>query len=421
MRKFLLLFVVCSFSFLVLLSLFIYFSIEQQPQVIRPVTVAPENIDGLKKIIDTHRYRVYPGMVATANLLPEDVDIAANYLVNHFVHGRAQIKLADQQALIQLSIPISEEIGYLNLRVTVLQTKSFPEFQSLRIGQVLLPDFVTKAMTTLFFQWLKKTPEFESVLDAIKLVQISPAQLRVTYLWNNNFSPEEVGISGLDKAAQARIYRYYTLLVRNSQTTENSEVSLAEVMSPLLRLAVQQKGDAVAENRALILVTAFHVLGLPIKQLIPDAASWPRPVHKIITIDGRNDLAKHFIVSAAITAYADTILSDAIGLYKEIEDARSGSGFSFNDIAADRAGTRFGEEATANPSIARQIQILASLGLKDTDIMPRWEDLPEFLSESEFKKQFGSIHTKAYREMMDKIEKRISNLRILSSSSGAKA
>jgi len=36
-----------------------------------------------------------------------------------------------------------------------------------------------------------------------------------------------------------------------------------------------------------------------------------------------------------------TPLADAVGLWKELADARrGGSGFSFNDIAADRAGTR---------------------------------------------------------------------------------
>ena len=71
-----------------------------------------------------------------------------------------------------------------------------------------------------------------------------------------------------------------------------------------------------------------------------------------VTLDGREDFAKHFIVSAAIAAFADTALADAIGLYKEIDDARYGSGFSFNDIAADRAGTKFGEKAVLNEDSA---------------------------------------------------------------------
>lgn len=415
MRKLLQLLFVCTLFLLVTFSLLVYFSIEQQPRVKRSVVVGPEQIGRLKKIIDTHRYRVYPGMHATARILQKDVDVAANYLVNHFAKGRAQVQLADRKALVQLSIPLPKRItdGYLNLDTTVVQTKGFPEFKSVRIGQVTLPDFLTGVMTTQLIQWLKRMPEFGTALEAIKHVQLSPAQLSVLYHWDNSYSKEDVGVSILDEAAQARVKRYHTLLVRNSQTWKNRTVSLSQVISPLLNLAKQQGEDAVAENRALILATTFYVLGFPIQKFILETADWPRPVRKHITLDGRNDLAKHFIVSAAITAYADTVLSDAIGLYKEIEDARSGSGFSFNDIAADRAGTRFGEEATADQNTAKRIQILGASELKDTDMMPAWKDLPEFMSEAEFNKRFGGIHTRTYREMMDKIEARIARLRIL--------
>ena len=50
------------------------------------------------------------------------------------------------------------------------------------------------------------------------------------------------------------------------------------------------------------------------------------------------DLAQHFIVSAVIAAAGGTPIAAAAGVYKELNDARDGSGFSFSDIAADRAG-----------------------------------------------------------------------------------
>ena len=46
---------------------------------------------------------------------------------------------------------------------------------------------------------------------------------------------------------------------------------------------------------------------------------------KPVTIDGRDDFAKHFIVSALIAAYADTVLSDVMQLYKEIEGTHRGA------------------------------------------------------------------------------------------------
>ena len=62
-----------------------------------------------------------------------------------------------------------------------------------------------------------------------------------------------------------------------------------------------------------------------------------------LTLNGRHDSAQHFVISAALAAWAGEPVAEAIGLYKELDDARRGSGFSFADLAADRAGTRFGE------------------------------------------------------------------------------
>ena len=118
------------------------------------------------------------------------------------------------------------------------------------------------------------------------------------------------------------------------------------------------------------------------------------------------------MVSAAIAAFADTALADAIGLEKEIEDSRGGSGFSFNDIAADRAGTAFGARAVdAGTAAALQSRVAAGVG--ESDILPATADLPEFMSEKEFIARFGSVGAPAYRRMMDDIEGRVAALPVL--------
>jgi hypothetical protein len=58
-----------------------------------------------------------------------------------------------------------------------------------------------------------------------------------------------------------------------------------------------------------------------------------------IMLGGRQDLRLHFIVSLGIKVIADSGISFAAGEFKELLDALSGgSGFSFADLAADRAG-----------------------------------------------------------------------------------
>jgi hypothetical protein len=45
--------------------------------------------------------------------------------------------------------------------------------------------------------------------------------------------------------------------------------------------------------------------------------------------------------------------------------------------------------------------------------MPPWSDLPEHMSEKEFKARFGNINTVAYKNMMQIIESRVSMLKVL--------
>jgi len=419
MRKNILLFAICLFFIpLLTLAAFLVLAIEKQPRVDRQVTLTPEHITRAKHIIDTHRNQVAIDQLAIVNILSEDADIVANYLTNRFTKGSAQISVADRSAHVHLSLPIPQSLfnGYLNFEATLIQTAALPQLQSARIGNLALPDFLTNFLASQLIYWLQINPNIYNGLDAIQLVQISPNNINIMYhRWNNNLLTQKMNFPVLSKKAQAQFYRYHMLLVKNSRQSSTKTVSLSEILPPLMRVATKHSinGDALGENRAVILATTFHALGMSKKLFIPDAVNWPRPAEQLVTLDGRHDFAKHFIASAAITAYTNTKLSDAIGLYKEIVDSRHGSGFSFNDITANRAGTQFGKKAVASTTNAQQLQQLVADGLNDADLMPPWSDLPEHMSETEFKARFGNINTPAYQKMIRIIESRVSMLRVL--------
>lgn len=419
MRKNILLFTICLFFIpLLTLAAFLMLAIETQPRVDRQVTLTSEHIARAKHIIDTHRNQVAIDQLAIASILSEDADIVANYLANRFTKGNAQISIADQSAHIHLSLPIPQSLfnGYLNFEATLIQTAALPQLQSARIGNLALPDFLTNLLISQLIYSLQRNPNIHKGLDAIKLVQISPNKINIMYhRQNNNLLTQEINFPGFSKKAQTQIYHYHMLLVKNSRQSSTKTVSLSEILPPLMHIAAKHSinGDALEENRAVILATAIHALGMSTKLFIPDAINWPRPAEQLVTLEGRHDFAKHFIASAAITAYTNTKLSDAVGLFKEIIDSRHGSGFSFSDITANRAGTQFGKKAVASTADAQQLQRLVSGGLNDADLMPPWSDLPENMSKTEFKARFGNINTPAYKNMMQVIESRVSMLSVL--------
>jgi hypothetical protein len=414
MRKLALVVTVLFLAVPLILLILLFLAIEDHPRVDRQVIFTPEHIARAKYIVDAHRFQARPGMLVMTNVRPSDVDLAANYLANRFAKGSAQVALAEQRAHVRVSLPLQNVTGaYLNIEAILAETRGLPQPRSVRIGKLPLPDALSELLASQFVNWIQHNPEYRAPLDSIRLIKMSPNQLSFLYRWEGGFS-REFRTSVMDKEERERLLRYQTLLAENSRHFVG-KTPLSQVLPSLARQAIIQSktGDAAAENRALILAAAFYVVGISLEQLLPEAVAWPRPVPHVITLDGRDDFAKHFMASAAIAAYADTALADAIGLYKEVEDSRSGSGFSFNDLAADRAGTKFGEKSVAGKEAAQKLQRRVASGLIDSDLMPAWSDLPEFMPEAEFKRRFGGIDAPAYQRMMQKIEQRVAALSVL--------
>jgi hypothetical protein len=122
----------------------------------------------------------------------------------------------------------------------------------------------------------------------------------------------------------------------------------------------------------------------------------------------RQDWAKHFSVSAALAVLESPWVSDAGGLVKEELDAYAhGSGFSFGDLAADRAGVRFAEAATRSDESARAVQKRLAASFAVDDYLPAIEDLPENLSKEQFQVRFGGAGSPAFRNLVRDIDGRL--------------
>jgi hypothetical protein len=122
----------------------------------------------------------------------------------------------------------------------------------------------------------------------------------------------------------------------------------------------------------------------------------------------REDLAQHFIGAAALTASMNRRVANALGEVKELSDTKAGgSGFSFVDLAADKAGSRFGELAVSSPESARRIQVQTAQIKDYHDFMPDPRDLPEHMDEKKFEQLFESTQSPAYLALAAKIDRRI--------------
>ena len=126
------------------------------------------------------------------------------------------------------------------------------------------------------------------------------------------------------------------------------------------------------------------------------------------TLRGREDWPRHYALSAALAVLEHPLVSDAGGLMKEQLDAMTGgSGFSFADLAADRAGVRFATAATRSEAAAKAMQARLRDGFRVDDFFPPAADLPENLSVGQFRRDYGGVGSQSYRQKIREIETRL--------------
>jgi hypothetical protein len=392
-------------------------ALQDAPVVTRPATLTHQEIERARRIVERHDPRRMPTKVErTVTIAAADLDTALNYLASRYGRGQGAAKVVLHPGAVSVwgsvAVPGGPLGQWLNVEASIHETGALPRIESLRIGRVPVPDMVSGWLFGRVVEYFNGTDAGAAAADVIRGATVTESALTVIYQWSDDTS-QRLGRLLVDPQEEERLRAYQQRLREvTSSPALARQVSLSELLVPLLRHASERSraGDPVVENRAALLVLAFYVNGKGLGAIVPAARTWPRPVARKVTLSGREDFTLHFMVSAVLAAGAGGPLSDAVGVYKEVDDARRGSGFSFTDIAADRAGTRFGERATRSGQSARDLQARVVEGLVEADIMPRAVDLPEMMPEAEFKRRFGGTEGAAYRDMMREIERRLAAL-----------
>jgi uncharacterized protein YfiM (DUF2279 family) len=175
--------------------------------------------------------------------------------------------------------------------------------------------------------------------------------------------------------------------------------------------------DAAFPNRAAILALSV-ILG---EERVAEVARRPIDLGRIeeirglrnrITLRGRNDLARHFWVSAGLVVVADEGRAMTAGLGKELMDSTpGGSGFSFVDMMANRAGIMFAGAATDSAPAARGMQRRIKRGMVSVDVLPDIEGLPEGIPDTRFRTEFGGLRGEGTRRVNDEITRRLATAR----------
>lgn len=393
-----------------LLAATLFFSaLDQVPLVSRGETISQSSIAEAKRLLASNDPRhLQKGDERTAVIPAALIDAAINHLASRSLGARGAFFLADDTAEVRLTVRIPGVPGprYLNLRTAFEAVAGEPRVVKASISSLPIPAGLAEWLIASAIRSAGFADDWKVARQAIRHLVFEPDQgnVEVRYTWQPDlleqarrlaFTPQEIVRIEAAQRALARLLDPYA---------HRANVPVSKVLTPLMACC----GDPTPqEGRAALLVLATYLTGSNLAVVLPESAKWPRPRRVKLTLFGRHDSAQHFIVSAALAAWAGEPAANAVGLFKEIQDSRGGSGFSFADLAADRAGTRFGElVASGSPHLENALRRT----LTDADLAPSLDGLPEPLAAADFEQRFGAGDNAAYRQVTTEIERRLAAL-----------
>jgi len=354
------------------------------------------------------------GKSADVTVTARDLELLLNHAAYRRLGARVSVALSPGQAELTSSAPWAWGSGnslggWINLRARFKQAQGLPELQSWQVGALPLPTALAGPLLGLAAQRLLGSADLGLLQDVVRQVNFVADGLTVTYVWKPDTS-QRLLAAMTPPAEQMRLLAYAELLAKlTAGDASATTVSMPKLIAPLFDLARQRSlhNDAALENRAAVLTLTMYVTGRNLAEMVPAARAWPQPRRLAVLLNGRDDFPQHFLVSAMLVIEGTSPLTNAVGLYKEVADANGGSGFSFNDLAANRAGLRFGQFAHAQPL---RLQELLARGVTEASLMPDVADLPEFLSQAEFTRRYQRVGSADYKRLLDDIERRVGAL-----------
>ena len=341
-----------------------------------------------------------------------DIEIVLGLAARRYVDARLELQLDAGQARLRASLRLPEPLdaAWLNLSAELNDAAGRPAVERWRIGHLPLPAWLPNLAIGQLWQQL--FPPDGSRQPGLLRLSFARGQARLVMALGDG-TPENWLQHWLPNDEQQRLRVYAEQLsALTRRLPARSTMPMVDLIAPLFAMAQRRSTNgqtAAAENRAALLALTLYANshGLGTIAMPGRGRAMAKPVP--LTLNGRPDSPLHFLISAALAAQAGIGVADTAGLYKEVSDAQGGSGFSFNDLAADRAGTRFGLLATSAP---QRLQALLATGVRERDLMPNVDDLPEGLTAAEFAERFGRVGTPAYQRMMADIEARLDHCRV---------
>ena len=401
------------FSMLAALVALPWLMLDDAPAIEPPSEFRRTDLAWVRSLFQKHDpRRQTPDVIQSIQLDEAELNRLLNYAVElRQINGiAAELTPGLATLTATLAVPPNPFGRYLNLTAEVADVPDGIRIQSLQLGSLPVPGALADGIAHLAHRWLRRDKTYATLAEAFSQVNFDENLATLDYRWHPKLLTQlerksaELLIAPEDQVRMLAYAEKLDALLKRH--TRGSTVPLVDVIAPLFAHAQENRGDVAEENRAALTAFAAYLSGISLPRLLEgDSQSIRRAPRVLLSLHGRRDFAEHFMISAALTVNGGSRLANAIGLIKEEEDANKGSGFSFTDLAANRAGVRLAERATGEA--AARVQLHLATARSDADLLPDFRDLPEFMSQAEFDRRFGPVGSPRYQKIIDRIDARL--------------
>ncbi len=412
----------------ILVGLVLLGAAERQPLVPDSPAVTSEEKRRLYDLLrDKDPKTLVAGATRSLSLDSRDIDLLLAWglpVVLGEGRGAARVDLmASRTARVSLTLPFATPTGrarYLNIvagaRVQIDQGRVSVADPTLRLGRLVLPDRPLRWLGPVIGALVQAERRARPVLAGVQSLEIGSGRARLVYRRIElppGLLASFIWGTGSNEAMRVAVRSYVERLLEAAPSLPRGEPRLGAAVEVAFARARERSATSppVLENRAALLALGILLGHRRVEDFVGpvlDERDWPRaaPLART-TLRGREDWTKHFFVSAALTVLSAQAPSDAIGVFKEELDAGGGSGFSFGDLLADRAGTTFALLATRDDAAARTLQARLAAGFRVDDFFPEAADLPENIQAAELEARYGGVGGRLFRQYAAEVERRL--------------
>lgn len=414
-------FLKCFFSTIVFLTILVTLLVSRQPVISEVEVVSGQMVKQAHATLGQLREQLINSSNYIRFNLPEHEINSMLTIANDLIGVQMRVNLGDSAGLlvIQLEVPFFRRPVYVN-GFCYLGTISGSLIDNCSLGRVPVNAAVVETAISQLVGFIGGSESMKVANSFFSNVKVRNSSLqgvvaKSEFLGDDLRSKKQQLVS-LSKAwfqkesVPSSAVSYYVNSIQQIPQLENN---LSAYISYVFKEASQSPNglSPVKENEAALWALAATVGSKKFGDMVGIASS--SYTMRTTQIRGRFDLSLHYVYSIAMELTSNTSVSNKIGLFKELLDSEGGSGFSFDDLMADRAGTKLAYLSTLDNETATNIQ--KWLTDHEPTLLPTVELEYNQLQRKEFETIYRGVASDEFKAKIQYLDDEISKLAMFQS------